>query len=360
MTRLIGDFSLQKSDFKLNIKFDLPSNGITALFGKSGSGKTSLLRCIAGLENKAKGYLALGKTIWQDGNSFIPVYQRGIATVFQESRLFPHLSIKENLLYGCQRNQSRQALLSYDDAIHLLGIDSLLSKDINVLSGGQCQRVAIARALLANPQLLLMDEPLASLDKNSKQEILPYLEALQKKINIPIIYVSHTLDEVLQLADTMLLIDKGSVIEQGDINQLLTRTDLPLAHYNEACSILSGTVQRHEENYHLSYVSIASGNMGLTAINKAIGETVKLRILARDVSIALSCADDSSISNIFPVLITDITTTKNPSKMIITLSVGNEFLLAQLTAKSVANLHLQEKMKNKETVYAQVKSVALN
>lgn len=360
MSQLKGQFFLRKNDFILDVNFSLPGNGITALFGASGSGKTSLLRCIAGLELANNGNLSLGDIVWQDPTLFVPAHQRGIATVFQDSNLFPHLSIKNNLLYGFKRNQSRPSLLSYEDAIELLGIKALLNKSISALSGGQRQRVAIARALLSNPQLLLMDEPLASLDTHSKQEILPYLEQVQKNVSIPIIYVSHTLDEALQLADTMLLIDKGKVKAQGRMNTLLTRTDLPLAHYNQACSIISGVVYKHEPAYHLSYINIINGTLSLTKMNKTVGAKVKLKILARDVSIALSPPIDSSISNIFPTTIANITSTEEPSKALVTLSVGKEILLAQLTLKSVEILQLKEKMKNNNTVFAQVKSVALN
>lgn len=360
MTQLIGQFYLKQNDFVLNVEFNLPSAGITALFGVSGSGKTSLLRCIAGLEQQAKGTLSLGDIVWQDDNQFCPPHLRGIATVFQDSHLFPHLSVDENLRYGSKRNQQRKALLSYDDTLELLGITSLLSKPVSVLSGGQRQRVAIARALLANPQLLLMDEPLASLDRQSKQEILPYLERLQKNVNIPIVYVSHALDEVLQLADTMLLIDQGRVQAQDNINTLLTRIDLPLAHYDEACSIITGTVSHHEHEYHLTHINTAVGLINTAAMPNAIGETIKLKILARDVSISLTQAQHTSISNCLPVTIESITESNEPSKQLLTLKMGKEYLLAQITKKSVEHLLLQEKLDQKTIVYAQVKSVALS
>ena len=357
--KLTGRFYLEKNDFTLDVDFTLPSMGITALFGTSGSGKTSLLRCIAGLDRAENGYLSLGNTLWQDNKHFVPVHKRNIATVFQDSRLFTHLSIKDNLQYGLKRNNTQAAPLDYADVVELLGIDSLLQKSCQALSGGQRQRVAIARALLSNPHLLLMDEPLASLDTSSKQEILPYLEQVQKHVDIPIIYVSHALDEVLQLADSMMLIDNGSISALGSINDLLTNTNLPLAHRHEACSILAGKVKAHEADFYLSHIEINSGSVSLSQIDKAVGDTVKLKIAARDVSIALSPPVNTSINNIFPVIISDIIPTDDPSKMLASLLVGEEILLAQITLKSAESLQLKEKIKNKDVVYAQVKSVAL-
>jgi len=360
MSTLNGHFLLDKNDFTLDVKLSLPSTGITALFGPSGSGKTSLLRCIAGLEKTSTGYLSLGQTIWQDGRHFTPAHQRGIATVFQDSHLFPHLSIKDNLQYGSRRNKHRENSLSYDEVVQLLGIEPLLKKTTQVLSGGQRQRVAIARALLAKPQLLLMDEPLASLDTHSKSEILPYLERLQKTLSIPIIYVSHSLDEVLQLADSMLLLDKGQVQAQGDINTLLTRSDLPLAYYQEACSIISGVIAEHERDYHLTHIDIATGRVSTSQRDRAIGEAVKLKIVARDVSITLTPPKHSSINNVFSAQVHQINPSNDLSKKLVTLKVGDEYLLAQITAKSTHNLALQEKINSGETIFAQVKSVVLS
>jgi len=358
-SELKGRFYLEKNDFVLDVDFALASVGITALFGVSGSGKTSLLRCIAGLDRADNGYLSLGDTLWQNNDFFVPVHKRNIATVFQDSRLFSHLSIKDNLQYGLKRNNTQASALAYDEVVELLGIDTLLNKSCQALSGGQRQRVAIARALLSNPYLLLMDEPLASLDTSSKQEILPYLESVQKHVDIPIIYVSHALDEVLQLADSMMLIDDGRISALGSINELLTDTQLPLAHRHEACSILSGKVKTHETHFHLSHIDINTGSVSLSQINKSVGDRVNLKIAARDVSIALSPPANTSINNIFPVTIKDIIATSDPSKMLASLNVGEEILLAQITLKSVESLDLKNKIKNNVTVYAQVKSIAL-
>ena len=360
MIDLKGQFYLQKNDFILDAAIECSGSGVTALFGESGSGKTTLLRCIAGLEPNAKGRLTLGEITWHHENSFVPAHKRGIATVFQDSHLFPHLSIKDNLLYGQKRNTRRKALLSYNEAITILGIRPLLDKSCNDLSGGERQRVALARALLSNPQLLLMDEPLANLDAKSKNEILPYLEAMQKKIHIPIIYVSHVLDELLQLADEMVLIENGKTLGSGNINTMLTRTDLPLAYRDEACSILSAKIIEHDNPYHLSILETEAGTIQINQLEKPIGAEVKLRILAKDVSIALSHSTETSISNLFPVKIVDITENEPRGLALLTLCRGNDKLLSQVTIKSVDKLKLKNKMQAKETVFAQVKSVVLS
>ena len=330
-------------------------NGVTALYGPSGSGKTTVLRCLAGLEKKTCGTLKVGDKIWQDEHTFIAPHKRPIAYVFQESNLFDHLSITQNLAYGMKRRPVKLQGIKFNEAVDLLSIKNLLTHKTTQLSGGQRQRVAIARALLSNPQLLLMDEPLASLDIEGKTEILPYLERLHEELNIPIIYVSHDPDEVVRIADQMVLMKQGSVLAQGEINTLLTRTDLPLAHLEQACSVINGKVLRHDEQFHLSYLSIPGGSVAVSYKQLPIGHTVRARILARDVSLALNPNENCSITNILSAQIKAIEASPDPAKKLITLNVGGEKILASITAFSINRL----KLKINQNVYAQIKSVAL-
>src|SRR3989304_3322426 len=217
-------FSLVYPGFALNADIQLPARGITALFGPSGSGKTTLLRFIAGLERAAGGLLRVHDEVWQDGAKFLPVHRRRMGYVFQEASLFPHLSVRRNLEYGWQRIPAAERKVQLEQAVELLGLNKLIGRnDTASLSGGERQRVAIARALLTSPRLLLMDEPLSSLDTASKQEILPYLERLHRELDIPVLYVSHALDEVARLADHLVLLEQGCVIASGALNDRLAR-----------------------------------------------------------------------------------------------------------------------------------------
>ena len=215
---------LQRRDFRLDVDLQLPGHGVTALFGPSGCGKTTLLRLLAGLE-RAQGRVAVGDDVWQDGAHFVPPHQRPLGYVIQEAALFPHLDVQANLAYGARRSATPLALAP---VIELLGIGHLMARRVTTLSGGERQRVAIARALATGPRLLLMDEPLAALDAARKAEILPYLERLQRELALPIVYVTHAMDEVTRLADHLVLLDAGRVMAAGPLAELLTRTDLPL------------------------------------------------------------------------------------------------------------------------------------
>ncbi len=347
--------TLKRKQFKLNADFTAPMNGITALYGPSGSGKTTVLRCLAGLEKKTRGTLRVGNEIWQDEHTFIPPHKRPIAYVFQESNLFDHLSITQNLTYGMKRRPDKLQGIEFNEALDLLDIKNILTRKTTQLSGGQRQRVAIARALLSSPQLLLMDEPLASLDIEGKAEILPYLERLHEELNIPIIYVSHDPNEVVRIADKMVLMKQGSVLAQGEINTLLTRTDLPLAHLEQACSVINGKVLRHDKQFHLSYLSIPGGIVAVSYRDLPLGYSVRARVLARDVSLALNPNEDCSITNILSVQIKAIDESPDPAKRLVTLNVGGEKILACITAFSIDRL----KLKTNQKVYAQIKSVAL-
>ena len=349
-------FSLVYPGFALNADIQLPARGITALFGPSGSGKTTLLRFIAGLERAAGGLLRVHDEVWQDGAKFLPVHRRRMGYVFQEASLFPHLSVRRNLEYGWQRIPAAERKVQLEQAVELLGLNKLIDRnDTASLSGGERQRVAIARALLTSPRLLLMDEPLSSLDTASKQEILPYLERLHGELDIPVLYVSHALDEVARLADHLVLLEQGCVIASGALNDTLSRLDLPTAHLDDAGAVIAAKVAMHDEAYHLSRLDFSGGSLWVSKIERAAGEMVRARVLARDVSIATASPHGSSISNILAARVAEIQD-EGPGRVNVRLTVGDEnVLLSRITRRSRDQLGLKVGME----VFAQVKSVAL-
>lgn len=347
-------FYFDKGDFILDVDLIIPSKKVTAIYGHSGCGKTTLLRAIAGLEPKCNGRLILGDEIWQDNHYFLPPHQRSIGYVFQEASLFPHLTVLGNLEYGIKRIAKIERKVSLDKAIELLGIEHLLSRHINQLSGGEQQRIAIARALAVSPKILLMDEPLAALDLTRKQEILPYLESLNDELDIPIIYVSHSPDEIARLAHYLVLMNAGKITAAGEITDMLTRLDLPLAHGDTAETLIEAVVAEHDDKFNLSYLDFSGGRFTVTKNNIATGKTVRLRIAARDVSLTLEHQSNTSILNIFPATVDEIIP-DGASQVMVRLLVGDVSLLSRITRKSASLLGL----KHGKRVYAQAKSVAL-
>ncbi|MDO8329485.1 MAG: molybdenum ABC transporter ATP-binding protein [Fluviicoccus sp.] len=353
--RIHARFHVQFSaGFDLDVGLDLPGHGVTVLFGRSGCGKTTVLRCLAGL-HRAEGELRFGSEIWQDARTFIPTHQRPLAYVFQEPRLFPHLDVQENLLFGYRRIPETGRLVQPEDAIRLLGLESLLTHRPSQLSGGQQQRVAIARALLTSPRLLLMDEPLASLDLDSKAEILPYLERLRQTMQLPIVYVTHAPEEMTRLADHLVLLEAGKVRAAGPLNELLTRPELPLAHLNEAGAVMEATVVSHDTHYRLSQVSVPGGLLTVALCDQPPGRVTRVRILARDVSIALQPVRDSSIQNCLQARVVDISADRDESQVLVRLDLGGVCMLSRVTRRSADRLGLVEGM----LVFAVVKAVAL-
>jgi molybdate transport system ATP-binding protein len=349
-------FGLKLGEFRLDAGFEAPGRGVSALFGPSGSGKTTLLRCIAGLERAPDGYLAVNGEIWQDDSRgiYLPTHRRPLGYVFQEASLFPHLDVRRNLEYGWKRIPAAQRRVGFDQAVELVGIGPLLARDPARLSGGERQRVAIARALLVSPDLLLMDEPLAALDLASKRDILPYLERLHDELSIPVLYVSHSPDEVAWLADFMVLMEGGKTVASGPLKAMLTRLDLPLAHGDEAGVVIDTVVGEHDETYHLTRLDFAGGSISVARQPHAVGHPLRLRIHARDVSLALERHADSSILNILPAKVVEIAD-ENPAQVAVRLDAGGTLLLARITRKSSVLLGLEPGM----AVYAQIKSVAL-
>lgn len=353
MSRIRAHFRLDLGGFNLDVRFAALARGVTALFGPSGCGKTTVLRCMAGLERAPQGYLKVDGTIWQDSQRFLAVHRRPLGYVFQEPSLFPHLSVRDNLQYGMKRVPAAARRVPFARAVEWLGLGPLLERDPLRLSGGERQRVAIARALLASPRLLLMDEPLAALDLPSKAEILPYLERLHEELSIPVIYVSHSIDEVLRLADHLVLLEQGRVKASAPLSEIVTRLDLPLAH-EEATAIVQAAVAEHDPDYHLTWVEFPGGRLTLPLADHAPGHPVRLRIHARDVSLALERNTRTSILNILPATVMEIAE-EDLAQLLVKLDIGGTALLARITRRSGDLLGIAPGL----ALYAQVKSVAL-
>lgn len=347
-------FRLDYPGFALEVDLSLPSQGITALFGPSGSGKTTLLRAMAGLERVPDGFLRIDGEVWQDGRTFRPTHRRPLGYVFQEASLFPHLNVRGNLEYGQRRAQADGTGL-LDQVLTLLGIGHLLARRPEGLSGGERQRVAIARALLTRPRLLLMDEPLAALDQARKAEILPYLEDLHRELRIPVLYVSHSPDEVARLADHLVVLEEGRVLGAGPLTETLARLDLPIRLGEDAGVVIEGRVAIRDTEWHLVRVDFAGGVLWVRDTGHPIGDRVRVRILARDVSIARAPVHGTSILNALPVTVTDLAPDAHPALRLVQLSAGGVPMLARLTARSAAALDLAPGHR----VWAQIKAVAL-
>jgi len=346
--------------FALDVAFTAPERGVTALFGHSGCGKTTVLRCVAGLNRTEEGFFSLAGEVWEDQTTYRPTHRRPIGYVFQEASLFPHLSVRRNLDYGRARAVKRGVteVIRFDDAVNLLGLTPLLDRAPAKLSGGERQRVAIGRALLAQPRLLLMDEPLAALDRFAKEEILPYVERLRDSLAIPVLYVSHDIAEVERLADHVILIRKGRVTAAGPLEALQTDPSLPIARLTEAGVTMAAEVTEFDPNYGLTTLVVAGGRLIAPGRLGVVGSRRRARVTAADVSLTRRPASDSSILNILPARIVSVETL-DESRLVVALALGAEGqgakLLSHLTRRSWDALSLGVG----EAVYAQVKSVAL-
>lgn len=357
MASIEARFQLPFPGFALEVDLQLPGVGVTALFGHSGSGKTTLLRCIAGLERAPQGYLQVGGVLWQDSAQgfFLPTHRRPLGYVFQEASLFPHLSVRRNLEYGQKRVPAADRRIALEQALDLLGIGHLLERMPDRLSGGERQRVAIARALALSPQVLLMDEPLAALDLQRKQEILPFLIRLHNELAMPILYVTHSPEEVIQLADHLVVLEAGKVAASGPLAETLTQLDSPLAQGEQASSMLQAQICGHEPEFHLTQVQFAGGVLNLPYQRTTpIGTRLRLRVYARDVSITLQPPAQTSILNVLPAAITGMAH-DDEGRSLVRLSLGGAPLLAHITQKSAVQLGLQPGMQ----VFAQIKATAI-
>jgi molybdate transport system ATP-binding protein len=373
-----------REDFALNVDLRLPARGISVLHGASGSGKTTLLRCIAGLEQPQQATIEVAGDVWLDTSRKLhrALWQRPLGYVFQEASLFEHLDVHGNLEYGLRRARSAQVLpsrrahstsasandagaaeavvgsgdaYSLQQAIDLLGIGGLLKRRASELSGGERQRVAIARAIASQPRLLLLDEPLASLDAARKADILPWLERLRDELQIPMVYVTHAADEVARLADMVVVLDQGRVTTVGPVAEVLAgATGFGLTGQDTA-ALLQGTVTARDSDWHLAQVSFDGGNVWLRDDGLVVGERVRLRVLARDVSIAKLAPQQTSIQNQLACQVVEVSADAHPSQCLVRLRCGGAVVLARITARSAHQLGLQPG----QAVWAQLKSVAL-
>lgn len=353
---------LTRPAFTLDVDLDLPGDGITVLFGTSGSGKTSLLRCVAGLEHTPGAQVTIAGETWQDGAAgiYLPTWQRPLGYVFQEASLFAHLNVRKNLQFGLKRSPSSRnapsnAAAALDAAIDLLGIAALLDRSTGQLSGGERQRVAIARALATQPRLLLLDEPLASLDQARRQDILPWLERLRDELKIPMLYVTHSSDEVARLADTLVVLDAGKVKACGPVSEVLAATDATKVLGDDTGALLSATVAERDTRWHMARLAFNGGSLWLRDTGLAMGRTVRLRVLARDVSIATQEPQQTSIQNLLPCVVQSIVADTHPSQALVRMECGDSVVLARITARAVDGLQLKPGM----AVWAQVKTAAL-
>lgn len=344
-------YELRRGDFQLDVDIEVPMQGITGVFGESGTGKTLLLRCIAGLEDSATGRLVVTGEVWQDGITGRPIHEREIGYVFQEPRLFAHLDVRGNLEYGRRRTRSRN--VDVDDVVALLGLEDLLGRRPDTLSGGEAQRVAIARALLRAPRFVLMDEPLASLDRARRDEILPFLDRLHTNLELPIIYVSHSIDEVTRLCDHLLVMDGGKIVANGGLQEVLLQTGLPVLGGDEAGAVIEARVVDYDSAYDLTRVTFDGGEMWISGRHDADAK-LRLRIRANDVSLCREKLETTTILNVLPGVIESIETDSDASELV-RVDLGSERILARVTRRSRTELGLQRG----ERVMAQIKSVAV-
>ncbi len=367
------DVDKRLGDFRLDVKVDFEVSGIVALFGRSGSGKTSLVNLLAGLLRPDRGRIAVDGRLLFDGAARVdlPPERRRLGYVFQDARLFPHLDVRDNLLYGrrrvprAERASDRFRQVDLERVVALLGLQALLGRRPRDLSGGEKQRVALGRALLSAPSLLLMDEPLAALDQARKEEVLPFVEALRDELGIPIVYVSHSMDEILRLADSMVLLSEGRAVAYGPLEELTSRLDLrPLTGRYEAGAVISVTVAGLDLAYGLSELRFAGGSLLVPRLSAPIGSRLRLRIRARDVSLALSPPGGLSIQNVLPAVVADIGGESGLSddggearpQVDVRLDLNGAALWARVTRRALDELQLAPG----KAVYALIKTSAID
>lgn len=351
----------QRGSFVLDIDAEIQLQGVTALFGKSGAGKSSLLRIIAGLDHIPGNRVNFDQEVWQNDQQKIclAAHQRQVGYVFQNPSLFEHLNVKGNLDYARKRASARPYTGDQTDStdfLSALGVDHLMSRKVSGLSGGEKQRVAIARALLSRPRILLMDEPVSALDGASREEVLSLIQSIQKKLSIPVIYVSHSLDEVARLADQLVLIEEGRIRAQGPTVDMLLHPGIALQSMNRAAeTIVDARVVELDEKYGLCRLAFAGGDLWVANQSLAVGDQSRARIMARDLSITLERQTGTSIQNIVEAQVRGIRDDGQGAQLLVELDARGCKLLAQITRRSRDQLGLFEG----KAVYAQIKSVAL-
>lgn len=348
------DLHIPRDHFDIDVQLQVAAGDIIAIFGPSGCGKTSLLRAIAGLEKQATGHVSMDNEIWLDDKQSMPTHKRDIGFVFQDARLFPHLNVIDNIRFGQKRQPRHKAVFPIDQAIELLALSPLLSRDTSTLSGGEKQRVAIARALATSPKILLFDEPLAAVDMLHKHEILHYIQSLHQQLNIPMLYVSHAIDEVARLSDNLLLMAKGKCLEQGNTLEMLSRINQPFLSIEDTATVIETRVDRHDDEYGLSYLAFSGGQFIIGQTSHPAGQSVRLRIMAKDVSLTSQKPTQTSILNVFSAVIESMQA-ESAAQVLIRLKLGEVFLLSRVTRKSAEDLLLSPG----NTVFCQIKAVSL-
>ena len=348
------DFSQKLGDLDLQVTQTLPAQGITAIFGLSGAGKTSLINAIGGLTKPDNGRITLNGRILSDAqnNIFLPPEKRRVGYVFQDARLFPHYRVKGNLQYGMAASMRGQ----FDSIVRLLGIESLLDRFPLTLSGGEKQRVAIGRALLTAPEILLMDEPLAALDIPRKRELMPYLERLAQEVSIPILYVTHSLDEILRLAEKVLVLDAGNVLAMGALEDVwasnVMRPWLPKA---EQSSVLNVSVLEHHPRYEMTALAMEDQRLWISKVEEEPGTSLRIRVNSTDVSLVLQpTANNSSIRNILPAKVLECLDIGNQVE--VKLAMADHIIWARITPWARDELMIRAG----QWLYAQIKSVSVN
>jgi molybdate transport system ATP-binding protein len=352
---LTARLTAARGAFTLDVQLTVHGPGITALFGPSGSGKTSLLRCFAGLDKDARGEVRLGEEVWQDeSGTFVPAHRRGAACVFQDGDLFPHLDVAGNLRFAQRRARGGGPAL--DEVAGWLGVAPLLARRTDRLSGGERQRVSLARAILSAPRLLLLDEPLSALDEPGRREILPYVESLPGRLGIPIVYVTHALEEAARLASQMIWLVDGRVRGAGSPTEMLGRMDFARWRGDAAAVVIQAVVRRHDEEYALTQLDGPWGDVWVRHLDRAVGETVPVQIEASDVFVELEREGPSSVLNRFTLDVLDVEES-GAGQVLLRLGKGSggPVLLARVTRMSSERLSLRPG----SVVHAGVKSVAV-
>ncbi|WP_338491051.1 molybdenum ABC transporter ATP-binding protein ModC [Erwinia aphidicola] len=346
------DFSQQQGDHTLTINASVPAHGVTAIFGVSGAGKTSLINAIGGLTKPQRGIIALNGRLLSDAENgvWLPPEKRRIGFVFQDARLFPHYRVRGNLEYGMARSMRAQ----FDSLVRLLGIEALLDRYPWSLSGGEKQRVAIGRALLSAPEILLMDEPLASLDLPRKRELLAWLQTLARQVETPILYVSHSLDELLHLADNVMVLDKGEVKAFGPLERVWASSAMrPWLPRSDLSSILRVMVLEQHPHYQMTALSLGDQHIWVNRVDASQGTPLRIRIQSADVSLILKPPVNSSIRNVIPAKVAELLEIDNQIE--VKLLVGQSELWARITPWARDELMIKPNM----WLYAQIKSVSI-
>ncbi|MDK9738081.1 molybdenum ABC transporter ATP-binding protein ModC [Vibrio sp. D404a] len=359
MSQLILNYQQKLGDTEFDVDLNLPSHGITAIFGRSGAGKTTLINAISGLKNPDSGHIVVsGKTLFDSSKGInLPVHQRNVGYVFQESRLFPHMKVSSNLRYGVKTFDRDH----FDQVVDLLSLRSLLDRYPAKLSGGEKQRVAIGRALLSKPNILLMDEPLASLDLPRKREVMPFLENLSESVKIPIIYVTHSLNEILRLSNHLVILEQGKVLSSGQTEEVwASRAMRPWQSFSEQSSLFEAKIVEHNDDYALSKLALGDNtSLWVQQVDNPVEASVRLQIRANDVSLSLQQPQNTSIRNILPAVIRRVETQQHGhNKQSVAVELELEpgcYLWATITLWALDELSLTIGQR----VFAQIKGVSV-